>query len=287
MKHMFLHYGVPKKIISDWNTRFTLKFAKGLCKSLKIHQNISTAYHPCTDGQSEHTNQWLEQYLQFWCEEEQDNWHKWLLVTEYAHNLWPVKWWSPHLIWSWEYTPTIEVVKKPGMVPWVEECMAELDKIRKDACHMIIKVQKTMKIGNLGNKRFQPYQKGNQVWLEGTNIKMIYPSPKLGLKQHGPFKVLEQLSEAVYQVEIPWQWKIHNMFHANLLMPYKEMELHRPNFAWPPPDLIDGEPEYKVEKILDKKPQGKGHKMHFLIKWKGYPTSDNSWEPTADVLHSW
>ena len=161
--------------------------------------------------------------------------------------------------------------------------MAELDKIRKDACQMIIKVQKAMKINNPGNKRFQPYQKGDQVWLEGTHIKTIYPSAKLGPKRHSPFKVWEQLSEAIYQVEIPWQWKIHNVFHANLLTPYKETELHGPNFTQPPLDFIEGEPEYKVEKVLDKKTQGKGHKAQYLIKWKGYPTSDNSWEKEEDV----
>jgi hypothetical protein len=73
------------------------------------------------------------------------------------------------------------------------------------------------------------------------------------------------------------------MFHANLLTPYKKMELHGPNFTRPPPDLIDGEPEYEVENILDAQPRGRGHKMHFLVKWKGYPTSDNSWEPKENL----
>jgi hypothetical protein len=95
--------------------------------------------------------------------------------------------------------------------------------------------------------------------------------------------VVKQLSEAVYRLEIPQQWKIHNVFHANLLMPYKEMELHGPNFTRPPPDLINGEPEYEVEKILDAQPRGQGRKMHFLVKWKGYPMSDNSWEPKENL----
>ena len=254
LRHVFPRYGAPKKIISDRDTRFTSKFAKGLCDSLQIHQNISTAYHPRTDGQSECTNQWLEQYLRFWCEEEQDNWYKWLPIAEYAHNLWPSETMkiSPFDLII-RYMPTLEVVKKPGMVPSVEERLTELDKTRDKALKMIAKAQAEMKIGNLGNKRFWPYQKNDQVWIEGTNIKTIYPLAKLGPKRYGPFKVLEQLSEAIYRVEIPWQWKIHNVFHANLLTPYKEMELHRPNFTQPPPNLINGEPEYEVEKVIDKR----------------------------------
>ncbi len=73
------------------------------------------------------------------------------------------------------------------------------------------------------------------------------------------------------------------MFHANLITPYKEMELHGPNFTHPPSDLIEGEQEFEVEKILDAQPRGRGRKMHFLVKWKGYPTSDNSWEPRENL----
>src|SRR6266571_1845856 len=140
-----------------------------------------------------------------------------------------------------------------------------------------------MAMRNQGNRRFKPYNKGDQVWVEGTNIKTLYPSAKLSPKQYGPFKVLEQLSDAVYRLEIPQHWKIHNVYHANLITPYKETELHGPNFTRPPPDLIEGEQEFEVEKILDAQPRGKGHKMHFLVKWKGYPTSDNSWEPRENL----
>jgi len=43
---------------------------------------------------------------------------------------------------------------------------------------------------------------------------------------------------------------------VNLITPYKETELHSPNFTQPPPDLIDGEEEYKIEKILDAQQRG-------------------------------
>ena len=53
MKWVFPRFRILKKIISDQDTRFTSKFAKALCNTLKIHQNTSSAYHPRTDGQSE------------------------------------------------------------------------------------------------------------------------------------------------------------------------------------------------------------------------------------------
>jgi hypothetical protein len=61
--HMTPHYGIPHKVISEWDVRFMSKFTTDLCHLLDIHQNISTAYHPQTDRASERTNQTLEQYL--------------------------------------------------------------------------------------------------------------------------------------------------------------------------------------------------------------------------------
>src|SRR6266404_2451577 len=55
LHHIFKQFGLPQKIISDRDTHFTSKFAKELCRHLGISQNISTAYHPRMDGQSECT----------------------------------------------------------------------------------------------------------------------------------------------------------------------------------------------------------------------------------------
>ena len=63
LRHLYLWYGLPEKIISNQDPRFTLHFGRSLTKELQVRQNISTAFHPQTDGLTERTNQWVEQYL--------------------------------------------------------------------------------------------------------------------------------------------------------------------------------------------------------------------------------
>jgi Chromo (CHRromatin Organisation MOdifier) domain len=68
-------------------------------------------------------------------------------------------------------------------------------------------------------------------------------------------------------------------------MPYTETPSHGPNFTQPPPDLIDGEEEYKVEQIRSHRTWGWHKTLQYLIKWKGYPESDNTWED-ANRIHT-
>jgi Integrase zinc binding domain len=87
--HVFPHFGVPRKVISDRDPHFTGKFMRELCKQLRIKQNISTAYHPQTDGQSERTNQWLEQYLHVYGNFQKNDWAALLPLAQFVHNSWP------------------------------------------------------------------------------------------------------------------------------------------------------------------------------------------------------
>jgi len=84
-----------------------------------------------------------------------------------------------------------------------------------------------------------------------------------------------------YCLKLPDQWQIHPVFHTSLLSPYQETETHRPNFPQPPPDLIKGEEEYEVEAIIAHRKRGKGHR--YLVKWTGYPSSENSWQSSDDL----
>jgi hypothetical protein len=53
LEHIYCWFGLPSTIISDRDPRFTSHFAQALKKKLAITQNLSTAFHPQTDGLSE------------------------------------------------------------------------------------------------------------------------------------------------------------------------------------------------------------------------------------------
>ena len=91
------------------------------------------------------------------------------------------------------------------------------------------------------------------------------------------------LSPINYQLTLPEQWKIHDVFHVNLLTPYRETEFHGPNYARPPPDLVGEEEQYEVEQVLDERNYGCWKKKQYLVKWKGYPDSDNQWLDAKDM----
>jgi len=121
------------------------------------------------------------------------------------------------------------------------------------------------------------------VWLEGKNLHLPFQATKLAPKWYGPFKIIKEISLVVFQLALPLSWKIHDVFHASLLSPYSETTAHGPNFSRPPPDLIGDEAEYKVEQIRNHRYFGRNRVLQYLIKWKGYPKSDNTWESAADV----
>jgi transposase InsO family protein len=84
--HVFRWFGLPMKIISDRDTRFTSHFGKALTARLGIEQNLSTAFHPQTDGLSERKNQWVEQYLCLVTLAAPEDWTQWLALTSAVHN---------------------------------------------------------------------------------------------------------------------------------------------------------------------------------------------------------
>jgi len=91
------------------------------------------------------------------------------------------------------------------------------------------------------------------------------------------------MSHVNYRLDLPTQWSIHPVFHIDLLTPYRETVTHGPNYQRPPPELVDSTEEFEIEKILDSRRFGWGRRLQYLVKWKGYPDSENQWVNKEDA----
>jgi len=79
-------HGVPRKILSNRGQQFTLKFMEEFTKALGTKQQLLTAYHPQTDGQTEKINQEIGMFLWHYVNYQQDNWTEWLATAEFQYN---------------------------------------------------------------------------------------------------------------------------------------------------------------------------------------------------------
>ena len=79
-------HGVPLSIISDRGPQFNPHFWKSFQKGLGTQVNLSTTFHPHTDGQAEHTIQTLEDMLRSWVIDFKGSWHDHLPLIEFAYN---------------------------------------------------------------------------------------------------------------------------------------------------------------------------------------------------------
>ena len=290
LDHTWRRYGLPDKIISDRGTQFASKVAQALLKELGIKSSLSTAYHPQTDGATEWMNQELEQYLRAFCSSTQDNWADLIPYAEYAHNSHQH---SATKVSPFELLHGYQPRAYPAItgntnVPTADKRLEMLKKAQDEARASLEIAAESMRIQHdKFGVELPPFKIGDQVWLDGKNIHTDHPSEKLRPKRFGPFKIADTIGTVNYRLELPRNWiKIHNVFHASRLTMYKENTTHGPNYTKPPPDLIEGQEEFEVEKIIKSRRFGRWKTLQYLIKWKGYPESDNSWEPADAVKNA-
>jgi hypothetical protein len=139
------------------------------------------------------------------------------------------------------------------------------------------------------NKHIKPsqqYQPGDRVYLDASKIKTTRTSKKLDAKFHGPFKIISAVRKSAYKLELPTGWGIHDVFHESKLKPAHELQFpkQKETRPRPPPEIIDGNEEHEVEEVQGVR--NKQGKKQFLVKWKGLPQEESSWEPEENLKNA-
>jgi hypothetical protein len=144
IKHMFAHFGLPTKVISDRDPHFMSKFMQAACKATGVKHTPSTAYHPRTDGQLERSNQWLETAIQFITDEKQKNWAPYLPIAQFTHNNWPSDTTrkSPFFLLM-GFNPPADWVHTTSLIPRVTLQLEQLKEACDQARKHMIKAQQS------------------------------------------------------------------------------------------------------------------------------------------------
>ena len=259
---------------------------------LRIKRKLSTAFHPQTDGQTERVNQTLETYLRMFINYDQDEWYQLLPLAEFAYNnsyriatkmtpFYANYGFHPKTIW-----PNDQSTRNPASTVYGHW----LKSIHQRAAETLEETKNRMgKYYDQGKLPTPQYNPGDWVMLNAKNIRTKRPTKKLAPKFYGPFKITKKIGSHAYELELESRWRIHNVFHVSLLEPHHQNKFSLREQVRPEPEEIEGEKEYEVEKIVQgeirtthRKIWGRNKvtkSLYFLVKWKGYPEDECTWEP--------
>jgi hypothetical protein len=282
LDNLYKRFGLPDEMLSDRGPQFAAKAFRELLKLLGIKSNLTTAYHPQTDGATERVNQEIEAYLSIYCSMHPEEWKNSLSTLEFTHNnrRHADRTKTSFELMHGEAPVAIPTSFENTRFPAVEERIKDLVTAREEAlaAHELARSRMADRI----KSSFIPFKKGQKVWLDSKHLKTHYHK-KMAPKREGPFEIEKVLGPLTYQLKLPGSWQIHNVFHATLLRPFKETEVYGQSHPRPPPDIDDGEEVYEVKNILKHRKRGRGYQ--YLVEWAGYPIEEASWE-TRDNLTS-
>ena len=174
------------------------------------------------------------------------------------------------------YIPRVHQTTQPFKLPTLEQHLLALKQTKQETAEALRRAADL----HLPS-RFEPYQVGDKVWLKGRNLKTTHPTAKLAPRRYGLFPITRVISHTSYQLKLPSQWKIHDVFHATLLTSYKETTLNGSSYQEPAPELIEGQLEWEVEHIL--RVRRRHNQLQYLVRWKDFSKAHDSWEPAAHL----
>ncbi|GJX72412.1 putative reverse transcriptase domain-containing protein [Tanacetum coccineum] len=259
LKEVVSRHGVPVSIISDRDSKFTSHFWKSLNEALGTQLDMSTAYHPQTDGQSERTIQTLEDMLRACVMDFGKGWDRHLPLIEFSYNN------SYHTSIKAAPFEALYGRKCRSPICWAEVGDAQLTgpEIVRETTEKIIQIKHRLQASrdrqrSYADKRRKPleFQVGDKVMLKVSPWKGVIrfgKRGKLNPRYIGPFKILAKVGTVAYRLELPEKLsRVHSTFHVSnlkkclsdepLAIPLDEIHIdEKLNFIEEPVEIMDRE----------------------------------------------
>ncbi|MCO5605271.1 hypothetical protein L7F22_059451 [Adiantum nelumboides] len=220
---------MPKSIVSDRDPRMTSLFWQALFENVGTKLDLSSAYHAQTDGQSEIANATVLDLLKMYVSDRQSKWEKYLPLVEFAYN---------NTIHSSIGKGPFEILYGKPLLPPIlltQEKIFAADEFVRD-----------IDTSNPSNpreadkhKRHLDLKLRQYVLLKFDKARLkktvgIGKVVKLSNRFYGPFKIIGEVNDVTFRLELPSHWRIHNAFHVSLLRPYVGPPLVEPVKEDPP-----------------------------------------------------
>lgn len=290
------YHGLPATMVSDRGSQFVGDLWATLCRKLGITRQLSTAFHPQTDGQTERMNAEMERFVRNFCDHDQGDWDLLLPLGQLAlANRDSASIGTSPFFLDHGYNLEVLELQEPGagaadevgQQSFSQEQGERIATKLRDAltmaqAEMAAAQQRQESYANRHRQLAPHYRAGDRVWLDLRNIRTDRPSKKLDAR-NAKYEVVEKVSPYAYRLNTPGD--IHPVFHVDKLRPATENPFpsQRNDDYQPPGELIDGEVEWEVEDIVDQKDKrvGRGWRRMYEVKWVGYRRT--TWEPLSIV----
>ncbi|GJT20375.1 retrotransposon-related protein [Tanacetum coccineum] len=279
-------HGMPESIISDRDKVFLSLFWNELFVLLKVKLQMSTAYHPQSDGQTEVVNRCLETYLRCMTGEHPQEWSKWLPLAELGYNS---NYHSAIKATPFEalygQPPHVHVPYMGGMsrVDAMDRTHVAREKVVRLLKFHLERAQNRMKQQTDKHRSERVLEVGDWVWLKLQPHRQVSlrqgKQNKLSPKYFGPFEITSRVGEVAYKLKLPDYSQIHDVFHVSQLKKCKGN--HQGTVLVPLPQLNkESLIEMQPMKLLDRKMVKRGNAMtvYGLIQWTNGDVQDATWE---------
>lgn len=281
-------HGMPMSIVSDRDPVFTGHFLQELFRLTKVQLQLSSVFHPQSDGDTEAVNKTIAMYFSCLASDRPRSWLQWLPWSEYCYNTsfqsflreTPFK-----VVYGHDPPSLCSYKSSTAKVATVDNMVCARDSSLADIHDLVVQAKQVYKKYYGAKHRDLVFEEGGWVWLKLLHRLAaslgVHSKTKLSPRFYGPYQVLGRIGDVAYCLHLPARARIHDVFHVSQLKPFR---------GTPPvdipslPQLHDGQVIPTPAAVLCAC-LARGVR-EVLVHWQGEPV-ENAWLPLDEFRCSY